>query len=175
MEQFGFLVNMKNCVACKACEVACKNRNGLDSPGPRLRIVATNETGTFPDARIAHMSMACMHCAEPACMNVCPAGAISKSDEDGTVAVDHAKCIGCHYCFFACPFGVPSYRSDDGTMIKCDGCRDRRAMGLEPACSHTCFYNALYAGPLSELREQATQMAAKGIGGKTDASVLVVE
>lgn len=175
MEQFGFLINTKNCVACKACEMACKNRNNLDSPGPRLRIVVSKETGKFPDTKVTNMSLSCMHCADPACMHACPAGAISKRSDDGTVVVDHGKCIGCHYCFFACPFGVPSYRDDDGTMIKCDGCIDRRLMGLDPACAHTCFYEALYAGPLSELREKAAEMVASDMEGGTSPSVLVVE
>ena len=175
MDQFGFLVNMRNCVGCHACEIACKNRNNLDSPGPRLRVVTSKEEGTFPDTKVTHLSTSCMHCADPKCMAVCPAGAISKCEDDGTVVVDQSKCIGCHYCFFACPFGVPSYRTDDGTMIKCDGCRDRRAMGLEPACVQTCFYGALHAGPLSELREMGAALAARGMDGDAEPSVLVVE
>lgn len=175
MDQFGFLINSKDCVGCRACEVACKTRNELDSPGPRLRVVVDTEKGTFPDTKVQHASTSCMHCADPACAKVCPAGAITKLPEDGTVVVDRDKCIGCHYCFQACPFGVPSYRSDDGTMIKCDGCRDRRAMGLEPACAHTCFYGGLYAGKLSELREKAAEITAKRIDGDTKPSVLAVE
>lgn len=174
MEQFGFLVNTRNCVSCKACEIACKNRNQLESPGPRLRTVDTTETGTFPDTVIVHLSTSCMHCANPACVEVCPAGAITKREEDGVVVGDRTKCIGCQSCLAACPFGVPSYREEDGTMIKCDGCTDRRAMGLEPACAHTCFYNALYAGPLSELNALAEKLGAEMMDGETGPSVMVV-
>lgn len=175
MDQFGFLVNSKNCVGCRACEMACKERNNLEAPGPRLRVVVDSEEGTFPDVVVKHVSTSCMHCADPACMNVCPAGAITKDPDDGTVVVNRDRCIGCHYCFVACPFGVPSYRTDDGTMIKCDGCRDRRAMGLEPACAHTCFYGALFAGPMSEMRELGAQLTAEPMIGETAPSALVVE
>ena len=174
-KQYGFYMDTERCIKCWACEVACKQWNGIEAGTIARRKVHEVESGTFPNVTRTFVSMSCMHCGEPACAKVCPAGAITKRGEDGIVVVDKEKCIGCHYCFFACPFGVPSYRDDDGTMIKCDGCRDRRAMGLEPACAHTCFYNALYAGPLSKLREQAAQLASRGVGGETGASVLVVE
>lgn len=163
MSHFGFSVSTKDCVGCKACEIACKNRNELKSPGPRLRHVVTKTVGEFPNVKVMHMSMACMHCADPACLKACPAGAIVKL-EDGAVVGVRDKCIGCHYCYFACPFGVPQYRDEDGTMIKCDSCIDRRKQGLEPACAHTCFYGGLEAGDLSELAEskvnEASLMAA---------------
>ena len=172
MEQFGFLVDTKNCVGCRACEIACKNRNPLESPGPRLRKVETTESGAFPDTRVVHLSLSCQHCENPACVEVCPAGAIAKR-EDGTVVADQSKCLGCQACQSACPYGVPQYREDDGTMIKCDGCADRRAVGLQPACAHTCFYNALYAGPLSELEALAAEREAERMEGKTGPSIFV--
>lgn len=172
MEQFGFLVDTKNCVGCRACEIACKNRNQLESPGPRLRKVETTESGTFPGTRVVHLSLSCQHCENPACVEVCPAGAITKR-EDGTVIADQSKCLGCQACQSACPYGVPQYREDDGTMIKCDGCADRRAVGLQPACAHTCFYNALYAGPLSELEALAAEREAERMEGKTGPSIFV--
>lgn len=172
MEQFGFLVDTKNCVGCRACEIACKNRNQLESPGPRLRKVETTESGAFPDTRVVHLSLSCQHCENPACVEVCPAGAITKR-EDGTVVADQSKCLGCQACQSACPYGVPQYREDDGTMIKCDGCADRRAVGLQPACAHTCFYNALYAGPLSELEALAAEREAERMEGKTGPSIFV--
>ena len=87
MAQWGFMVNTNNCVGCKACEVACKQRNGLKPGEARLRVVASVESGTFPNVQVRNYSMACMHCASPACMEVCPANAIvkdavAKADEE---------------------------------------------------------------------------------------------
>ena len=119
-----------------------------------------------------HLSLSCQHCENPACVEICPADAITKR-EDGTVIADQSKCLGCQACQTACPYGVPQYREDDGTMIKCDGCADRRAVGLQPACAHTCFYNALYAGPLSELEALAAEREAERMEGETGPSIFV--
>ena len=156
MSQWGFMVDRRKCIHCRACEVACKRRNHLEPGDARLRIVQEIETGTYPDMKVTSFSMSCMHCANPACAAVCPAGAITKNGEDGVVIAHQDLCIGCHYCFFACPFGIPQFRNEDGTMIKCDLCADRRAMGLDPACVHTCFHFALDAGPLNELTQMYT-------------------
>jgi anaerobic dimethyl sulfoxide reductase subunit B (iron-sulfur subunit) len=172
MEQWGFLIDTESCVACKACEIACKNRNQL-GVGPRLRQVSTIEAGEFPDVSIVNVSLACMHCGRPACEAVCPTRAIQKRSQDGIVVVDRDKCIGCHYCFFACPFGVPQF-ANDGKMIKCDLCLDRLQMGLEPACVRTCFYDALHAGPLTELADLARQRVTQKLGGSTEPSILVL-
>lgn len=172
MTQWGFLIDKRKCAGCKACEVACKTRNKLAPGDARLRRVQRVEEGVFPNVKVTSFSMSCMHCADPSCAKVCPAGAISKNPEDGAVIVNHDKCIGCHYCFFACPFGVPQYRQTDGTMVKCDLCADRRAMGLDPACVHTCFYHALKAGPLNELSDMA--QGAMKLNGEGNPSILTI-
>lgn len=166
MEHYGFLFESSNCVACKACEIACKNWNRLGE-GPRLRTVTSMETGEFPNLAVVNISHSCRHCGKPGCAAVCPVGAIHKRAEDGIVVVDEAKCIGCHACLSGCPFGVPQYR-DNGTMVKCDLCLGRKELGLEPACVRSCFYDALHAGPLSELairvRERVSgQLAATSL------------
>jgi anaerobic dimethyl sulfoxide reductase subunit B (iron-sulfur subunit) len=171
--QRGFLVDLARCTACKACELACKNRNKLDV-GPRLRRVNQLIAGEFPDLKVSNLSIACMHCGNPPCEAVCPTGAIHKRDQDGLVVVDRNKCIGCHYCFFACPFGVPQYATD-GKMIKCDGCQEFVEMGKEPACVAVCFSDALHAGTLEELSQIASERASYRLTTSTQPSVLVVE
>ena len=177
-KQYGFYIDLDRCVGCSACSVACKmEHNDPPLPGSPVGTQAAkrrrvNEilSGYYPDFKKMFVSMSCFHCAEPACIEVCPAGAISKRAADGIVIVDSNKCIGCHYCFFACPFGVPQY-GDDGTMLKCDFCLERLEKGLEPACVNTCPAQALHAGTMEELSKFVTEKAAIKLIGDTQPSV----
>lgn len=142
------------CIKCWACQVSCKQWHGFEAGGVQRRTVVEHASGTFPNVSRVFSSLSCMHCVEPACMNVCPAGAISKREEDGIVVVDGDRCIGCRYCYFACPFGIPSY--DDNGMSKCDMCL---SLGVgedgrpEPHCVTTCPTQALYFGTKEEIDE----------------------
>ncbi len=171
--QRGFLIDPNNCTACRACEIACKTRNQL-SVGPRLRRVTQLESGTYPDVKVRNVSLSCMHCDQPACLAVCPVGAITKRGEDGIVVVNRDKCIGCHACAMACPFGVPQYAAD-GKMIKCDLCVDFLAIGKEPACVRTCFYEAIFSGTMEELAAKAAEKEAFRIASSTDPSLYVAK
>ncbi len=169
--QYGFFVEVEKCVQCHACEVACKAEHNVDL-GVHWRRVVSVWGGRFPNVTNTSLSLSCQHCGNPACVAVCPAGAISKRAEDGIVVVDRSKCIGCHYCFFACPFGVPQY-GDDGTMQKCNLCLERLAEGKQPKCVSTCPAEALHAGPIEELAKMATEKAATRLAGSTNPSVLI--
>lgn len=174
-KQYGFYVNTDYCIKCWACEVACKQWHGIKAGTVARRKVVELESGTFPNVKRTFVSMSCMHCEQPACMNVCPAGAISKRPEDGIVVVDKDKCIGCHYCFFACPFGVPQY--DDKGMEKCDACLSLgRKEGEMPHCVLTCPTQAIQFGPLDELRVEVAKRAAKKslVAGETNPSAIVM-
>lgn len=162
-KQYGFYFEADNCVECYACEVACKAANNVDL-GVKWRKVIPVWGGTFPNITNASVSLSCMHCGNAPCEAVCPTGAIQKRAEDGLVIVDREKCIGCHYCFFACPFGVPQY-GDDGTMQKCIGCVDRLAEGKQPACVTTCPAECLHFGTLEELAELVRERQAANLVG----------
>ena len=93
----------------------------------------------------------CKHCTHAACLDVCPTGALVRT-EFGTVIVQHDVCNGCAYCVSACPFGVIDRREDDGRAWKCTMCYDRLRGGLEPACAKACPTDSIQFGPLDELR-----------------------
>ena len=178
--QRGFYIDATICMGCFTCVTACKNWNHIPPPvtaepgtqGPKWRQLTTIESGDYPQARISNVSLSCMHCGKPACMAVCPVGAISKRAEDGIVLVDRNKCIGCHACSSACPFGVPQY-GEDGTMQKCNYCLDRVLKGLEPICVDSCPPRALRAGTMDELSALASTKAARRLVAASDPSIWV--
>jgi formate dehydrogenase iron-sulfur subunit len=96
----------------------------------------------------------CKHCTHAACLDVCPTGALIRT-EFGTVIVQEDVCNGCGYCVPACPYGVIDQRPDDGRMWKCTLCYDRLQGGAEPACAKACPTDSIQFGPLDELRERA--------------------
>jgi len=101
----------------------------------------------------------CKHCTHAACLDVCPTGAIIRT-EYGTVVVQDDVCNGCGYCVAACPYGVLDRREEDGRVFKCTLCYDRLKGGLEPACAKACPTQSIQFGPLDELRERADERLA---------------
>nr|WP_198164013.1 4Fe-4S dicluster domain-containing protein [Nocardia violaceofusca] len=98
----------------------------------------------------------CKHCTHAACLDVCPTGALFRT-EFGTVVVQQDICNGCGYCVPACPYGVIDQREDDGLVWKCTLCYDRLGDGMEPACAKTCPTDSIQFGELSQLRERAEE------------------
>lgn len=144
----GFLVKPHNCLNCQACVEACRKFNKTPESRPARRHITKYEK----DGEALFVSTFCMHCEEPACASVCPAGAIKKA-EDGVVYVDKDRCIGCKYCYQACPFGVPTYSS--AAMDKCDCCTlGGTRPGNAPRCAEACKFGALHFGTVDELLAQ---------------------
>jgi formate dehydrogenase iron-sulfur subunit len=209
--RMGFFTDTSVCIGCKACEVACKEWNGVPEDGFNLlgmsfdntggltanswRHVAFIEqpvppvpepeaarhtveflgmpstelpgrtadragardqaaTGARQDMRWLMMSDVCKHCTHAACLDVCPTGALFRT-EFGTVVVQQDICNGCGYCIPACPYGVIDQRHGDGRAWKCTLCYDRIGDGLTPACAQACPTQSIQYGPLDELRERA--------------------
>lgn len=158
-KQNAFYLNLSNCNGCKACQIACKDKNDL-ALGIRWRRVAEYTGGSWlsnsgmdqPEGVFTYyMSTSCMHCEQPACVDVCPAAAITKR-ADGIVLINQDQCIGCRYCQWACPYGAPQFNEAKGVMSKCTFCDDLLAKGERPACVDACPMRALDFGDLTELR-----------------------
>lgn len=140
-EHYRFGFDMNSCVGCHSCEVACAEQNGLPA-GTVWRRVGEIEGGDHPGTRRFHLSMACNHCLEPACLIGCPTGAYVKLD-NGIVAHDPDDCVGCQYCTWTCPYSVPAFQPDRRIVTKCDMCRPRLESGHAPACVDACPTHAI--------------------------------
>jgi formate dehydrogenase iron-sulfur subunit len=180
--RMGFFTDTSLCIGCKACEVACKEWNGLPEDGLSWSGHSHDNTGALGADSWRHVAFieqpapvgghepnfqrsgdgfrwlmasdVCKHCTHAACLDVCPTGAIFRT-EFGTVVVQEDVCNGCGYCVPACPYGVLDKREDDGRIFKCTLCYDRLKVGQEPACAKACPTESIQFGQLDELRERA--------------------
>jgi formate dehydrogenase iron-sulfur subunit len=193
--RMGFFTDTSVCIGCKACEVACKEWNQVPEDGLLFTADSYDNTGGLGANTWRHVAFieqdrplrvggeengdafrwlmssdVCKHCTHSACLDVCPTGAIIRT-ELGTVVVQEDVCNGCGYCVPACPFGVLDRReiSDDGRVWKCTLCYDRTRDGITPACAQACPTESIQYGPLDELRERAgarlDKVVADGFAG----------
>ena len=146
----GFYYDSSVCTGCRTCVVACKDKNDLPAD-VNFRRVTTFETGEYPNVRMYHLSLACNHCENPACVRACSSGALFV-DDDGTVQFDNDLCIGCESCVKACPYGEPQIVPEMNVMRKCNSCKPLRDAGMNPVCVDACPMRAIEFGDLDEIR-----------------------
>ena len=166
MARMKFLVDAERCIECNGCVTACKNENEVPWGVNRRRVVTINDGIVGAEKSI---SVACMHCSDAPCMAVCPVDCFYKT-EDGVVLHDKDLCIGCGYCFYACPFGAPQFPQAGafglrGKMDKCTFCAggpevDRSEGALNP---HDALVVAYCGGPSCSAYKKAAN-AAKELG-----------
>ncbi len=171
--QVGILVDTTKCIGCRSCQAACKKKNGLPAdpqPMPQGKTfpkALSASTFTLVEFRqvtdaatngsaVRSVKKQCMHCVNPACVSVCPVGALQKT-ELGPVTYDADKCMGCRYCMAACPFNIPKFEWDSANprIRKCTMCADLVAQGQPTACVSACPVKALTFGKRSELVAEA--------------------
>lgn len=194
MPQYGWHVNINNCIACRACEGACK-QEFLLQVGVRRRRVVVQEGAANGKPWRRHISLACLHCQTPACLTACPvqryfkddkssaavrtALGIDKNPETGLVLIKPSKaqdpkngvdCIGCKRCLAACPYGAPQWNEAAKVMDKCTGCYHRLfnpnlpQERRRPACVVTCPAYALRFDDLTKIDGGAYGTADKTTG-----------
>lgn len=170
MPRVGFFTDSSICIGCKACEVACEQWNLLPEGDPTFLANSFDNSGSLGADSWRHVAFieqsrngefrwlmnsdVCKHCSEAACLEVCPTGAIIRT-EFGTVVVQADVCNGCGYCVPACPFGVIDRRERDGRAFKCTMCYDRLQADMLPACAKACPTQSISFGPLQEMEQMA--------------------
>jgi len=182
MARMKFICDAERCIECNGCVVACKNENEVPWGINRRRVVTINDGEVGAEKSI---SVACMHCSDAPCMAVCPVDCFYKTD-DGVVLHDKDLCIGCGYCFYACPFGAPQFPASNastpggqatdwfgarGKMDKCTFC----AGGPEENGSEAEFSkygrNRLAEGKLPLCAEMCSTKALMGGDGDVLADI----
>ncbi|MFZ4621826.1 MAG: 4Fe-4S dicluster domain-containing protein, partial [Bacteroidota bacterium] len=150
----AMLIDLTLCVGCNACQVACKEANGL--PADEEKTLSPTAYTALEEHDGVFVRRMCQHCDDPSCASVCPVGALTKTPE-GPVVYSVDKCIGCRYCMQACPFQVPRYdwSSTYPRINKCVLCHERIAKGLPTACSEACPTGATKFGDRDELLKEA--------------------
>lgn len=213
----GFFTDSSICIGCKACEVACKEWNGIPEDGLQLLGMSYDNTGSLGASTWRHVAFieqprrsvatagftplpvvatpneatmtsvgdtgirwlmssdVCKHCTHAACLDVCPTGALTRT-EFGTVVIQDDVCNGCGYCVPACPFGVidrrdgPPDARNVGIAQKCTLCYDRLGEGMTPACAQACPTQSIQYGDLDDLRIRAAHRVEElHAAGVTDA------
>lgn len=177
--RYGKLVDTSRCIGCKRCMSACKRWNGLrvergelitdretDLSGNNY-VVVNLRTDARNRTRGTYIHWACQHCIEPACVGVCPVTAITKLPE-GPVVINEKKCIGCRYCFQACPYKVPRFDFEKRVTRKCHMCYNRIPLlnYMKPACVAACPVGALHFGYKGDIVREAKRRAQQR-GGST--------
>ncbi|CAN5615765.1 dimethyl sulfoxide reductase anchor subunit [soil metagenome] len=158
-QQLAFEVDLDRCSGCKACVTACHSLNGLDE-GEAWRDVGLILGGRPGLPVLQHVTSACHHCLEPACLEACPVNAYEKDLITGIVRHLDDQCFGCQYCTLACPYDVPKFHKGKGIVRKCDMCQDRLSAGEAPACVQACPHEAIRIRVVDR-----DEIAARSAGG----------
>ncbi|TCS61208.1 tetrathionate reductase subunit B [Varunaivibrio sulfuroxidans] len=157
-KRWAMVVDLRKCIACQACSVACIMENKVPYDNFRT-IVSTYEVKDGDKVGIFMLPRLCNHCEEPACIPVCPVGATYQK-KDGIVVVDNTRCVGCGYCVQACPYDARFINPKTRTADKCTFCTHRLEAGLLPACVETCVGGARVIGDIKDPNSEASKLLA---------------
>lgn len=181
MARYGMVMDIRTCVGCDACSASCSIENQTPYWDDKYRTkVLDIETGVYPQANRQFVPTICMHCEEPACVDVCPSGA-SFVNDGGFVLVDYDKCMGCRACVAACPYDARYIYSNDDVkkskelygeelaqhevahVDKCTFCYDRVEQGMQPACVATCPESSRVFGDLDDPNSEVAKLVNSGV------------
>ena len=157
MARYAMVTDLRKCVACQACTVACSAEWDVPAGQARTHVRTTPLAGTFPNLTSSPHVGQCNQCDRPPCVEPCPSGA-TYQDAGGIVRVDGDVCIGCGFCIEACPYEARFINPRTKKVDKCDFCRPRIERGEEPTCVATCTAHAKYFGDLEDRGSEVSRL-----------------
>src|SRR5687767_509207 len=156
MPNYGFAIDLRKCIGCHACTIACKAEHQIPV-GVNRCWVKTVEKGTFPDTRRFFFPVLCNQCVEAPCVRICPTNALYKR-RDGIVDLNGSACIGCRACMEACPYDQLFIDPNTHTAEKCNFCANRVENKLLPACVSVCPTECRILGDLDDPASEVSRI-----------------
>ena len=159
--RWGMVVDLRKCIGCQACTVACIMENAVPDGSFRTHVSVYEVEREAHEPSMVMLPRLCNHCTNPPCVEVCPVGATFKQEGTGEVLVDAERCVGCGYCVQACPYDARFINHETQTADKCTFCVHRTSAGLLPACVETCVGGARNFGDLNDPESEVSRMLAE--------------
>ena len=167
-KQMAFVIDLKRCIGCDTCVIACKVENDVGTGRFRLKVLDSNRDpvfekpqGVYPNLSQYWLPTMCQHCIEAPCVSACPTDTLWRREEDGLVMLDAQKCIGCQRCGEACPYDALSFDEKHGTADKCTACVHRVENDNAPSCALVCPTRAIHFGDIHDPASKVAQLLAK--------------
>jgi tetrathionate reductase subunit B len=158
-KRYAMVIDLRKCIGCHACSVACKAEFGVPL-GVWKSWVKQVERGKFPNTQRNFLPRLCNHCEHPPCVEACPTKSAYQR-EDGVNLVRQERCIGCRLCVAACPYNARFSHPDKKIADKCTFCVHRVDKGLVPACVNTCQGKARIFGDLNDPASEVARLVAR--------------
>ena len=159
MPNYGFAIDLRKCIGCHACTIACKSEHQIPV-GVNRCWVKTVEKGTFPDTRRFFLPVLCNQCTDAPCVRICPTNALFKR-RDGIVDLNGASCIGCRACMEACPYDQLFIDPNTRTAEKCNFCANRVENKLLPSCVSVCPTECRIFGDLDDPTSEVARIVQR--------------